>query len=1112
MGNYEINKLNRDHMRGCINNDYEMQWNDSELMDLLLGHLPKIKNTVHDNAVLPEIHTLKKLLDLYKYTNDPSKAKEYEEKVEEAVKSIRAKQERWYGFNMESFRHFMELQPFCVISGYGGIGKSYFVFQMEKQLEAEAIPHLCIYGKYQKTVGDICFEEIIETAKNHGFVCVVDAINEMDFGTQDELIEILAELKKSEGIRIIVTYRTHKLRSETERKLIDLASSCYVFSGVSYESALSEMLKQKIRDVYKYEDILFTNNPLYLQALCKALSCKGIECEELNGFSTLTHILETYIKTILDKEAWNNTKVVFEWMYSNRKRSITRAEVADIIFNPDEYLFKMEEYHFLIRYDLEETDRYYSQVDSLTDFLFARFFVREIRGRSQEEQINTIRQRRRDFYGMDEVFIVSLFDAFDDYEKVGILLRESGLIESFTPECLCHIRFSSERIESFQNKFHIQTIAQLIQCVGGYSNKPFNCQNYLNSYYMSDSSRQLMELSRDLSGTLVAGRVKERLKNHLYYISLSGNVYSDEIFWFSLWCTASPNQEIRCIARKLLFETVRIKPTYIELLVNNWDRINDYYIQDAIVHVLSLLRPIQKGTLIDVFLLNRMNDPDFCLAKSLKRIGIALGDPYSYIRAEKASMLLECKNPQIDETLQSLFWRLDLYEKYLLPFRYWGQGRIDGISHFLSAPKKNVGEWNDMLEEKFSCVKEGDCNGSPSIESFIMEYYAPDFELDCISDELVLASFGRCLEITAEEYGIDVFSSTQKTEQAFLNSVFRKVADIAVDRFYGSIMCSHYTDGFRTYNNTQNSIGYEVYDPLEFDDEEERLATPVPTYSSEIEQIGNCSLSHIRTEAVYDEAWSKDAEKSINNIKLLLEPVSFHGRQWVLLNASIRLSEPGHTETYDIRCCTNPDVHLQGVYEDRYLTIELSEWKQLHEEYRYCKDRPWLSKSVPSIMGTKDWFDETNLVFPPARIVSELKLSYSIPDMAWMDLNGEAIILCDNNKNDYFKNNMSQAVYMRKDKYDAFVAGAQIHFFCFTEKMLDGRGYTDEASIHIEIANGEVVNRFSNSDEQRKYASLRSNCELCPYGIEDSQKSQTEIVDELMELIKKWNIQDGESD
>ena len=48
-----------------------------------------------------------------------------------------------------------------MISGEGGIGKSYFIKCFEEQLEQKNIEHLCIYGKFEKDTNNIDVEEII---------------------------------------------------------------------------------------------------------------------------------------------------------------------------------------------------------------------------------------------------------------------------------------------------------------------------------------------------------------------------------------------------------------------------------------------------------------------------------------------------------------------------------------------------------------------------------------------------------------------------------------------------------------------------------------------------------------------------------------------------------------------------------------------------------------------------------------------------------------------------------------------------------------------------------------------------------------------------------------
>lgn len=46
------------------------------------------------------------------------------------------------------------------------------------------------------------------------------------------------------------------------KKYKEISEYEYKFPGVSFESALSEILKLSVPDVYMYEDILYSNNAL----------------------------------------------------------------------------------------------------------------------------------------------------------------------------------------------------------------------------------------------------------------------------------------------------------------------------------------------------------------------------------------------------------------------------------------------------------------------------------------------------------------------------------------------------------------------------------------------------------------------------------------------------------------------------------------------------------------------------------------------------------------------------------------------------------------------------------------------------------------------------------
>lgn len=1095
-----INKANRNYMRGTIQEGPEMAWNDSSLMDTLMGRIPKLRATSKDDKVKVQIRNLQRILENYRYPDTNSD--DFLAEVSNCVSKIRDSEPYWYGISIEEISYFLAMQKFCVISGFGGMGKSYFIYRLEEQLENDSIPHLCIYGKYQKEINSIDFSEICSAAKNSTFILIVDAINELDHSVQAELINKIQPLCSCKGFRVIITYRTHKLSEDILDSLNSLASYQYVFSGVSYESALEVILRKPVPNVYKYESILYSNNAFYLQMLCRVLSKPVVTDEEINSFSILTHILEAYIKDTLGKEHWAYTKTTAQWMYDNRRREIPRTELFKIIKNPDNYILLMKQYGLFTEFEIHNELYYSFTIETLSDFMLARYFIQEIQGKTETEQLEIIKHRRSDFYGMDEVFIVALFDLTNNYPLIKRLLVSSNLINSFDFEVLSHINFNPSDIKSFQLSFPITDVANPLLILGGYSEKPFNCVNYLNGYYTATPERQMGELSSILSGQEISGRLTDRLKNMVYFVSVVETDVAEEMLWFALWCTASSNQKTRCYAIKLLYEIIQKAPNYIEPIIACWGRITDFYIQEAVIQVFSLLTFIE-GHGIKEFLSNCMDNPTFHLARSLKRIGIAQGAPYEYIQFEKENLYQYQAGKTIPKKLNDLFWQLDFKEKYLLPFRYYSENHIDGITKFILAPKNEVELWNSTLAEQFSCVKNGQCNGSPSFEKWLQSKYKPGFSLDRLDVISFLISFGTCIENTMMQYGVDVFNQRGTNELTFGNSVYRKVIDIAVDRFYGSIMCNYFTTIFSSFNNTQNSIGFEIYDPLEYEDEEIHLASPIPTFESAIEAIGDTALSVIPRSDSYDEAWSKDAEQSIANIQNLLQPVRCKKTEWILLNAKIRLSGQRHIETYDIHCCTDPNTHLTGRYEDRFLSIESPDYNKSIALYHTCADKPGLCKKIPSIKGDKDWFDTTELMFPPAQIVRDLNLHYELATMSWNTETGDIVIRCDNNKKSYMHSEISSGIFMRKDYYDFYFASKPIHFFCFTEKMFNKRGYTDEASLHLEFSQGKLIRKFFNIDEQKIGQDMSiALCKACPHGFGNTGAKEVAEIDEYLELLK----------
>ena len=207
----KVNLENRNFMRSITQRNYEFKWNDNNLMSILLGEMPIVRYTNYDNndAVKEEIKRLRLCLKEYRF--EKVDRENFREKMRNAIGSIQQKEPRWYGVSQYEIITFLDMQKFCLISGYGGIGKSYFIYCLEEELEKRCIEHLCVYGKHQKNLDNIDLNEIELISKDKPFVLVVDAINEFDPDCQEILIKELERLSKCRNVRIIATYRVYQL-------------------------------------------------------------------------------------------------------------------------------------------------------------------------------------------------------------------------------------------------------------------------------------------------------------------------------------------------------------------------------------------------------------------------------------------------------------------------------------------------------------------------------------------------------------------------------------------------------------------------------------------------------------------------------------------------------------------------------------------------------------------------------------------------------------------------------------------------------------------------------------------------------------------------------------
>ena len=1119
----ELNLNQKKQINSIFNTSpYHFEWEDEDFIECLTGKLPEIRyyndytSNEESDEINKQIHNLRQIMDSYNAFWTDKEKELFVAEIEKIVSEICEVRKTWHVIDLYRIKECIEMQKSCLVLGNGGIGKSYFIKCLEERLEKESIEHLCIYGKFVKEIYDLDVEEIISLAKNIGFVFIVDAINEMSEEGQKELLEMLRLMSKNPKIHIVITCRTNSIDDNLLEEYKKVLKYEYIFPGVSFESALSELLKVPIPDIYLYEDILYSNNALFLTILQKVLTSSKVKNEEENATLTITYILEAYIKNLFESQGlsiWEDIKRVADWMYENNKRDISYDDLSELIKEKQEFIKLMKQKGLIDFYIKDDIKYYYFAIDSLTDYLIARSLFNKISKKTNNEKIKIIKAKTSSMFWLKEQFIMVLFDQMkDDYKSIYDILLKTGLLAELDYNVLTKIHFKRDKIKNFLEVFNPIDKYELIHRMGGFTDKPFNCSNYLYDYYCTDKSK-IVELSNTLSGKHFLNDIKCRLKNLLYFVTINNRPdrRDDEAFYFSILCCAASNSDIRCLAMKLLYEIVVNDKNFIVKLIDEYNsKINDLYIKESIIYILCKMK--KNNNLILEFFECIIKNEKYLTAKSIKRIAEYFDKPYCYIDWHRKSLYKYNVKAKISENFNNILSSVDLYDKDFLPFKYFSKENINIYNIFLTNEKEDVKRINDYLQMNYFCVRSGECNGSLTFKDKVNS----EIQKITKTKKIDINSFIKCLENTFKKvlkyYGCSLKDDISYDD--YFYSIYRKCIDIAVGVFYGSLMCNYYTDEFATFNNHQNSIGYEVYDPLE-DGERETITSPIPTYQYYIERLGDEVIKRIDISSKKDECWHNNISLTEKNILNLTTPINYKGVEWVLLAAEISIYEKENgvnlwSDNYNLFCCTNKEETIIRDGNARYLTIELDYYVNDLRLYSDNTNRIWLCKRVKNICSNSDIFEQTFVILPPSSIINYFNLSLNATDLSWENQAKEIIIRCNNNKCSYYSNQIRGTVVIRKDYYDEFAKNNNIKYFAFAERYMKGVGYSSETDLHFELYNNRIIKMINNNDFTDKQCINRyDNCSVCKL-YSTNNTIETKVDDaklkSLEEMLKQYGI------
>lgn len=1101
-----------------LKDNENFEWDEKYIYELLKGEIPEQRINRRE---LQYDHEYKKvsslLLELIsKFNNKNISIEEYYDKEKETINEIngilndetknKEKVNIHNYYDQNSIREIVDFSKKILIKGDGGVGKSFLLYKFIEKLKESKIQFICSFGKYDKEFNQIDLENILEVAKDTYIYFIIDALNEYDDNGLKKIEEFIENNHNNKNIRFILSYRKYAISEDKLKKIKDIFEREYELFGINLDNIITIFIEKYGIDITKYENIINIQSPFYIKILKKCMEDKKIKKEILNGESQVTFIYEQFIKAV-DYSLWNPTKnIVAKYLYEQEKKTISLKEFKSIM--PDsysDYINKMQEAGLLISYVKDSEELYYFTIDSLNDFIVGRTFLDEIGGLKDEQIIEIINKKLEKLYSLYTVFIICLFDRFQkDIKRVVNIIKKSNIRDIFDLSILRMIRFENQNIiDEFQKEWDVNE-EDAFNNITGYHNKPFNFTNYFNKILINkDKNLNLLSMIYNLE------HFKQKAKNIATItkaIEYNADIFNEtsfrEYFWFSFWLSGSSNKELSDICKKNIYEICSKCNNYYNTIIKMYRVIKDDYIKNAIVEIIctSSSNVIKK---YEPFLKSIYFDNNEINSLRIVRIDNAIfGGERKYININKIDLLKEVKDTEIEDWYDEILFKAELYDKYLLPWRYDGKERIHSNLNFIENSKIELTKITEYLTNKYPCLLDERiyCNYTKGALLEENNFSIDEIKIDT---KKYLILYKNILMNLLEEYDIKIETFVESLNySSFFDSNIYKFLNIAQQRLIGTLMCNYYTNEFcMNKNNYENKVGYSVYNPYQYDDSFElNYVHPYSKFNELADSIDQKLKDKIEQSSEKGKDWENDVKGIKENLLKLIEPIEINNDKWIVLSASLRYSSKEKyriewLDTYLINSTFDSEKKLTGV-DDRYLTIEQKEYNEsildyTEQNFEECT-------IMKPIKNSTSYFPDNYLILPPTNLINKLALHYSPNDSSWVTSKNEVVMISNNNDKIVFKDVVSNTLYIK----EKFLNGIKekINYFSFTSRS-KGEGYSEESEFHMQFNSiqGEIAS--INNKNQKSKDVMR--CSQCKYDKVQTEEDIEKTLKEYEALIEK---------
>lgn len=1080
-----VKKFNENQQQAIKNNlvteNYE--WDNKTLISYLMGKVPLerelyrysgkelTKEQLAQNKLIHQINDI-----LQEYNNSMNLESQRLIELENLYKQLDIYIER-YMTSYYEIKKQLKFNTTFLLSGPGGIGKTQFLYEFSNEINKN-IDYLIIYGKYCNCIGKDIFDEINEIVKTRKFYFIIDAINELNKKTRDDLLNFINN-NKSGKLRVIMSYRNYSIDENEIVNIKNMIDEEEIFTGVSADDALEKISEKYNLDLSIYSRLLYDNNPLHLKMIINSINDNQLKNKKLKPVTKGTYIYEHFIKKVLSANEWKITKKIVKKMLENQEKNIKYTD-AKLIAGKGitSYISKMKKSNFLDTYFSDNEEYLYFINETLTDYLIARMLFEEISDMTVVDIIKYINKIVTVFYSIHIPIILMLFEKYDKKIEVAMkIIQESELFRYFDLEVLNEIAISDRNMKKIVNILTINNnINDIFKIAGGNETNPFNCSNYLNEKLFLFFERNQFNFNK-------YEKIAIRNKLKLFVQTISkfdyDKKYLDEKFWFGVWSSSFVDKTIRGLAKKLIFEIANDNSDYIKILIKVYKKINDDYIKEAIIQILCSLKK-ENETIIKF--LNQINNRKMISINNLYYIDDYLYNQENYVKYNKINLINyrdKSKNNDIYKFLRRVFFT----NKY--DYDFFGLDIYNNSMHFsttfLEENKKKIICINEYIDKNFKCLNKYECCNSYYFkELFIDNKYLINYkQLDFMKIYLAWQStFKRYLK----KYKVKIkdLKNTFAYEEIEKGLAF-KALDLSLLEIIGSISCNYFTTSFEVYGN------YKGFQQNWFNsyNEKSELFYPISVFNEKIESLDKKILKKIKLPEKKDLKWVNDDKMALENVLKLVNPIKINNEEWYLIYGYIRKDEKSNNkyenawiDTYIINLAVNESYNLSfDNDEDRFYTIETKTYRgNLNDAQNQDYSQ---SSSLNNSSDFRDLFITTDFNIPPTNIIKEFNLHYNKFNTSWDTDNKEVVVLVNNNKGSWYKSGCTGSIYLKKKYYELIQQKYNCKYFCFTEKFHPKTGYSNESALQIQINSDNTIISYKHYKKGLTRTNKNENCKNC---------------------------------